>query len=197
VEFLTGNRGSDEYLDKPADMPAGASADPIRFLDFLIYSPVRTILLHNSGVSVIVPDPARFAVDKIIVTGRRPTETTGTAKRDKELRQAMILFEALIETGRGDGLAAAVEELLNAGRAGDLRSKTALLAVAVHPAKRPRRIMKVAIAARKGGYQGLLGFIASKRNLMGCRGLVPGHFRTKTVYFQIFESFLQFFHKGC
>ncbi len=117
VEFLTGNRGSDEYLDKSADMPAlgGASADPLRFLDFLIYNPVRTVLLHKSGVSVIVPDPARFAVHKIIVAGRRPTETTGTAKRDKDLRQAIILFEALIETGRGDSLAAAMEEALERG----------------------------------------------------------------------------------
>lgn len=117
VEFLTGNRGSDEYLDKPADMPAlgGASADPLRFLDFLIYEPVRSVLLHKSGVSVIVPDPARFAVHKIIVAGRRPKETTGTSKRDKDLRQAMILFEALIETGRGDGLAAAMEEALERG----------------------------------------------------------------------------------
>ena len=98
-------------------MPAlgGASAAPLRFLDFLIYSSIRTVLLHNSGVSVIAPDPARFAVHKIIVAGRRSTETTGTAKRDKDLRQAMILFEALIETGRGDGLAVAVEEALERG----------------------------------------------------------------------------------
>lgn len=117
VEFLTGNRGSDEYLDKPADMPAlgGASADPLRFLDFLIYEPVRTMLLHRSGVSVIVPDPARFAVHKIIVAGRRPTETMSTLKRDKDLRQAMILFEALLETGRGDGLRAAIEEAVGRG----------------------------------------------------------------------------------
>lgn len=117
VEFLTGNRGSDDYLDKPADMPAlgGASADPLRFLDFLIYEPVRTVLLHRSGVSVIVPDPARFAVHKIIVAGRRSTETMGTFKRDKDLRQAMILFEALLETGRGDGLTAAIEEAIERG----------------------------------------------------------------------------------
>lgn len=117
VEFLTGNRGSDEYLDKPADMPAlgGASADPLRFLDFLIYNPVRTVLLHKSGISVTVPDPARFAVHKIIVAGRRQTDTMGTAKRDKDLRQALILFEALIETGQRDSLAAAMEEAIARG----------------------------------------------------------------------------------
>jgi hypothetical protein len=38
VEFFTSNRGSDDHLDHLARMPAlgGASADPLRFLDFLI-----------------------------------------------------------------------------------------------------------------------------------------------------------------
>ncbi len=57
VEFLTGNRGSDEHTGKPSPMPAlgGASAENLRFLDYLIYEPVRTVLLHREGVSVIVP----------------------------------------------------------------------------------------------------------------------------------------------
>lgn len=47
VEFLTTNRGSDDYTGKPSPMPAlgGASAENLRFLDFLIYEPVRTVLL--------------------------------------------------------------------------------------------------------------------------------------------------------
>lgn len=51
VEFLTPNRGSGDYIDQPAKMPAfvGASADPLRFLDFLIRDPVITMLLHRSG----------------------------------------------------------------------------------------------------------------------------------------------------
>lgn len=41
VEFLTSNRGSDDYMGQPAKMPAlgGPSADPLRFLDFLIRDP--------------------------------------------------------------------------------------------------------------------------------------------------------------
>lgn len=43
-EFLTSNRGIDDYLDLPAKMAlGGAGADPLRFLDFLIRDPIRTI----------------------------------------------------------------------------------------------------------------------------------------------------------
>ncbi|MBB3660703.1 hypothetical protein FHX15_005974 [Rhizobium sp. BK650] len=49
VEFLTSNRGSDDYSDQPAKIPlGGASADPLRFLDFLIRDPVRTMLLTEA-----------------------------------------------------------------------------------------------------------------------------------------------------
>lgn len=117
IEFLTTNRGSDEYADKPAEMPAlgGAAADPLRFLDFLIYEPVRSILLHKSGVPVIVPDPARYAVHKLIVAGRRPNDAQGLAKRQKDLAQAAILFEALPLANMGNSLAAAIEEAIDRG----------------------------------------------------------------------------------
>lgn len=96
VEFLTTNRGSEDYADQPVQMPAlgGASAEPLRFMDFLIRDPVRTILLHRAGISVVVPDPSRFAVHKPIVAGRRQDDAGGRAKKEKDLRQAGILFEA-------------------------------------------------------------------------------------------------------
>ena len=52
VEFLTTNRGAEEYSDQPAQMPAlgGAAAEPLRSMDFLLRDPVRTILLHGAGV---------------------------------------------------------------------------------------------------------------------------------------------------
>lgn len=119
VEFLTSNRGSDDYIDQPASMPAlgGASADPLRFLDFLIRDPLRTILLHKSGVPVTVPDPARYAVHKMIVATRRRTDGLSAIKRDKDIRQAEILFEALYETRRASDFAIAFEEAWQRGPA--------------------------------------------------------------------------------
>ncbi|NKJ40526.1 hypothetical protein FHT28_007300 [Rhizobium sp. SG570] len=119
VEFLTSNRGSDDYIDQPATMPAlgGASADPLRFLDFLIREPVRTMLLHRSGVPVAVPDPSRYAVHKLIVASRRHTDGQGAAKREKDLRQAALLFEALQQTRRSADLALVYNEAWERGLA--------------------------------------------------------------------------------
>ena len=77
-------------------MPAlgGASADSLRLLDFLIRDPLRTMLLHKSGVPVTVPDPSRFAVHKLIVASRRHTDGQSAVKRAKDIRQAALLFEA-------------------------------------------------------------------------------------------------------
>ncbi|CDM61721.1 hypothetical protein LPU83_pLPU83d_0350 (plasmid) [Rhizobium favelukesii] len=119
VEFLTGNRGSDEYTGKPSPMPAlgGASAENLRFLDYLIYEPIRTVLLHREGVNVLVPAPERYAVHKLIVSSRRLTDTLGRVKADKDLTQAALLFEGLVETRQSDAIAIAWEEAWDRGDA--------------------------------------------------------------------------------
>lgn len=117
VEFLTPNRGSDEYTDHASPMPAlgGASAQPLRFLDFLIHEPVRTVLLHRSGVPVVVPAPERYAIHKLIVASRRQSDANGGAKREKDLHQASLMVEALRTTRRLDELGYAFEEAFNRG----------------------------------------------------------------------------------
>lgn len=119
VEFLTPNDGRSDHDDEPTEMPAlgGASAQPLRFLDFLIYEPVRSVLLHRSGVSVIVPAPERYAVHKLIVAARRRHDPSGRLKRDKDAHQAALLGEALIGTRRGSELAEAFAEAWNRGPA--------------------------------------------------------------------------------
>jgi hypothetical protein len=118
VEFLTGNRGSDDYAGKPSPMPAlgGASAEILRFLDYLIYEPVRTVLLHREGVSVIVPAPERFTLHKLIVASRRHPDGLGRAKSDKDLHQPSLLAQALVETRQGDILADAYLEAWERGK---------------------------------------------------------------------------------
>jgi hypothetical protein len=117
VEFLTPNRGTDEYTDHASPMPAlgGASAQPMRFLDFLIHEPVRTVLLHRSGVPVVVPAPERYAIHKLIVASRRQSDANGGAKRKKDLHQASLMVEALRTTRRLDELGYAFEEAFNRG----------------------------------------------------------------------------------
>ncbi|WP_187182047.1 GSU2403 family nucleotidyltransferase fold protein [Rhizobium sp. WL3] len=127
VEFLTTNRGAEEYSEIPANMPAlgGASAEPLRFMDFLIRDPVRSILLHGAGVSVVIPDPCRYAVHKLIIAGRRQTDAGGQAKRDKDLTQAGLLFDALPLTGHGPALADALKEAWDRGPAWKLAISSA------------------------------------------------------------------------
>jgi hypothetical protein len=97
VEFLTPNRGSDDYSGKPAKMPAlnGASAEPLRFLDFLIRNPVRTVILYEAGIPVCIPAPERYAVHKLIIADRR--RETQRSKIEKDLSQARAIIEALSE----------------------------------------------------------------------------------------------------
>lgn len=119
VEFLTPNRGRDELSGNASPMPAlgGASAQPLRFLDFLIHEPIRTVMLHKSGVPVTIPAPERFAVHKMIVSTRRRNDASGYSKRDKDLMQAKGLIEALVQTRREGDLAMAYSEAWNRGTA--------------------------------------------------------------------------------
>lgn len=119
VEFLTPNTGSDDYGDKPAPMPAlgGASAQPLRFLDFLIYQPVRAVVLHDAGIPVLVPAPERFAIHKLIVGTRRRTDNDGLAKSGKDRRQAVTLMEAMLALRQGEALADAYMEAWDRGPA--------------------------------------------------------------------------------
>lgn len=119
VEFLTPNTGSSEHDGRPSAMPAlgGAAAQPLRFLDFLIHQPVRVVLLHNSGVPILVPAPERFAIHKLIVGSRRRRDNDGSAKAAKDRLQAVTLMEAMIEVRQGAALAEAYGEAWDRGSA--------------------------------------------------------------------------------
>lgn len=92
VEFLTPMRGPDE--DAPGALPAlGTGAQPLRFLDFLIYQEHKAAIMYGGGVLVNVPDPTRFALHKLIVSQRR----TKLDKIRKDLVQAETLLDVLAD----------------------------------------------------------------------------------------------------
>lgn len=97
VEFLTPNRSKDDFAGEPAPMPAlgGASAQPLRYLDFLIHQPVRSVMLHKGGIAVLVPSPERFAVHKLILSELRLADRDSASKARKDLEQASVMIEAL------------------------------------------------------------------------------------------------------
>src|SRR5205823_8803865 len=61
------------------------SAQPLRFLEYLTRSPLLAVALYGSGVAISIPQPARYAVHKLIVAQVRNDAST---KRRKDLAQA-------------------------------------------------------------------------------------------------------------
>jgi hypothetical protein len=92
VEFLTPNRGSDDHQGQPAKMKAlaGAGAQPIRHLEFLIHQPERSVMLFGGGTPVTVPRAERYAVHKLIVAVERKDQV----KAQKDIVQAGTLIIA-------------------------------------------------------------------------------------------------------
>ena len=95
VEFLTPNRGSNDHQRKPAPMPAlgGASAQPLRYLDYLIHDTIWAVVLHKGGIPVRIPSPERYAIHKLIVATLRKTDP---AKVTKDIAQAERLIRACL-----------------------------------------------------------------------------------------------------
>jgi hypothetical protein len=91
VEVLTPVRRRDEKSPVPIKgLSAGAS--PLQYLAYLIADAVPTIALIEGGMPVTVPQPARYAVHKLIVAQVRKVDAS---KRKKDLKQAKELIEAI------------------------------------------------------------------------------------------------------
>jgi hypothetical protein len=73
----------------------GAYAEPLRFLDFLMKDAQPTVLLAKDGIAANVPDPARFALHKLVISQRRSAAWATKARKD--ILQAASLIEVLLE----------------------------------------------------------------------------------------------------
>jgi hypothetical protein len=70
----------------------GSAATPLSYLDYLIEDPIDVVALYGAGFRVRAPDPARYAVHKLIVAQER---RRGDPKSIKDLTQARELIAAL------------------------------------------------------------------------------------------------------
>jgi len=75
-----------------------AGAAPLQHLAWLIEDPVATVALWGAGIPIAVPQPARFAVHKLILAQRR--DQANRIKRSKDLAQARALIEVLLQHDR-------------------------------------------------------------------------------------------------
>jgi hypothetical protein len=91
VDFLTTlGRGG----EKPQKLPSlGVTAQPLKFLEYVLEDPTQTILLDTSAHYCVanVPAPARYAIHKLIVHAERSARFRTKARKDVD--QAAALFD--------------------------------------------------------------------------------------------------------
>jgi hypothetical protein len=99
VDLLTPAHGRRD--GKPVPIPRlKASAQPLEFLDYLLQAPVATPIVDGGATLVNVPDAARFALHKLIVSVDRPLSSQPKAIKDRQ--QAGELIEVLVQDRPGD-----------------------------------------------------------------------------------------------
>lgn len=102
VDLLTPMRKSSE---SPVQIRRfGAAATPLRFLDYLLEDPINSAMIAGTPCLVRVPQPARYALHKLIVSNER--DATAGEKRQKDLKQARVLLSILQQDRPGDVLLA-------------------------------------------------------------------------------------------
>ncbi|MEY9104351.1 hypothetical protein ABH994_005500 [Bradyrhizobium yuanmingense] len=105
VEFLTQNRGDEDYSSRLTQMPSlwqSVGAQLLRLLDYLIHEPIRSVVLHDAGVPVLVPAPERYAVHKLIIATKRNVFFADKAKKD--INQAGALIQTFNAVKRSSDL---------------------------------------------------------------------------------------------
>lgn len=77
-----------------------AAAEPMRFLDYLLEDSQLAAVPVDAGLLIRLPDPARFALHKLVVSQRRPAAFV--AKSRKDIAQADAVLDVLRDLRRGD-----------------------------------------------------------------------------------------------
>jgi len=91
----------------------GVAGEAVPFQEYLTEQALEVIALHGAGVRVRVPDPARYAVHKLIVSQRRPGRDPKIAE---DLEQASALIRALTSLGFEHDIDDAIEDARQRGR---------------------------------------------------------------------------------
>ena len=101
IEFLTPLVGPEPDTKKTLPLPwLGVSAQPIRYMDYLIENPIRAVILLDRGsILANLPNPARYALHKIIVAEKR--EGTWFQKKRKDRAQAGALIDYFVKNDIG------------------------------------------------------------------------------------------------
>lgn len=113
VELLV-SPGRSDKLVYPSRVMKNVGAQVLKFLDFLVKDPVRSVALYDAGVPVMVPAPERYAIHKLIVTCLRARHDQ--AKIAKDVAQCGSIIQAKNLTGATIDLGIAWTEAHDRGK---------------------------------------------------------------------------------
>lgn len=98
VDLITPRRGKPQPVEFVRAIKS--YAEPVAFLEYLLEDTQKAVLLHKAGVVVNVPNPARFALHKLVVSQRRPAAERAKAVKDRA--QAAQAIACLLDQSPGD-----------------------------------------------------------------------------------------------
>lgn len=127
IDFLTSMTRS----RKPVTMPnLNVALEPLKFMEFLLEGTTQGCVFANSGACTVnLPDPARFAVHKLIIHGERPARERAKARKDT--LQVAALASWFVEEGETKAFNRAWRDALSRGpgwKKRALEGKAAVLA---------------------------------------------------------------------
>jgi hypothetical protein len=88
LDLLTPAKGDDTepvYINR-----LNAAAQPLKFLGYLIENPIQGAVMNGGATLVLIPQPIRYALHKLVVSRER--DVSAEAKRHKDLWQAFQLL---------------------------------------------------------------------------------------------------------
>lgn len=98
IDLLTPSRGG---VTAPVFIRRlNAAATPLKYLDYLIEEPISAVMISGTPCLVKVPQPARYALHKLIISQER--YATAADKKRKDVLQAASMLELLREDHPGD-----------------------------------------------------------------------------------------------
>lgn len=102
IDFLVPERG--RGTDKSVPVKGlGVNAQPLRFLNLLSDD---TVVVRSHGLEVVMPHPINYALQKLIISGRRHDKD----KAAKDRRQASEVLHEIVARGEGDKVRAKFQQ---------------------------------------------------------------------------------------
>lgn len=111
----------------------GLTLEPLKFMEFSLERPTQAALLGRDGAPLVnIPEPARYAVHKLIVFGER--DVASRAKANKDIEQSAALAEWHLHNGQAPEFNAAWNDALGRGAGWARRARQGQRAlIARHP----------------------------------------------------------------